>query len=60
MLTQTFEKPTWLTNVIKRLDSIAAKGILNTIVFVLVLLLLGSVAILLTHLAPVAAAGTPH
>ena len=42
MLTQTLEKPTWLTNLINRIRSITVKGLLNVIVYVLVLLLLSS------------------
>ena len=60
MLTPTLEKPTWLTKLIKRLRSITVKGILNAIVYVLVLLLLTSVAMFLMYFALVAAASTPY
>jgi len=60
MLTQTLEKPTWLTNLIKRIRSITAKGIFNAIVSVLVLLLLSSIAMFLMYFALVAAARTPY
>ena len=60
MLTQTLEKPTWLTNLIKRIRSITVKGILNAIVYVLVLLLLSSIAMFLMYFALVAAASTPY
>jgi hypothetical protein len=60
MLTPTLEKPTWLTNLIKRIRSITVKGILNAIVYVLVLLLLSSIAMFLMYFALVAAASTPY
>ena len=60
MLTQTLEKPTWLTNLIKRIRSITVKGILNAIVYVLVLLLLSSIAMFLMYFALVAASSTPY
>ena len=60
MLTQTLEKPTWLTNLINRIRSITVKGILNAIVYVLVLLLLSSIAMFLMYFALVAAASTPY
>ena len=60
MLTPTLEKPTWLTNLIKRIRSITVKGILNAIVYVLVLLLLSSIAMFLVYFALVAAASTPY
>ncbi len=59
MLIQTLEKPTWLTNLIKRIRSITVKGILNVIVYVLVLLMLSSIAMSLMYFALVAAASTP-
>ena len=60
MLTQTLEKSTWLTELIKRICSITVKDILNEIVHVLVLLLLSSVAMYLMYFALVAAASTPY
>ena len=60
MLTQTLEKPTWLTNLINRIRSITVKGLLNAIVYVLVLLLLSSIAMFLMYFALVAAASTPY
>ena len=60
MLTQTLEKPTWLTKLIKRMRSITVKGILNAIVYLLVLLLLSSIAMFLMYFALVAAASTPY
>ncbi len=60
MLTQILEKPTWLTNMIKRIRSIKAKGILNAIVYALVLLLLSSITMFLMYFALVAAASTPY
>ena len=58
MLTQTLEKPTWLTNLIKRTRGITVKGILNAVVYVLVLLL-SSIAMFPMYFALVAAASTP-
>ena len=60
MLTQTLEKPTWLTKWIKGIRSITVKGILNAIVYVLVLMLLSSTALFLMYFALVAAASTPY
>lgn len=60
MLTQTLEKPTGLTNLINRIRSLTVKGILNAIVYVLVLLLLSSIALFLMYFALVAAASTPY
>ncbi len=60
MLTQTLEKSPWLTNLIKRIRSITVIGIVNAIVYVLVLLLLSSVAMCLMYIALVAAANTPY
>jgi hypothetical protein len=60
MLTQTLEKRTWRTNLIKWLRSITLKGILNAIVYLLVLLLLSSTALFLMYFALVAAASTPY
>ena len=60
MLTQTLEKRTWRTNLIKRILSIKVKGILHVIVYVLVLMLLSSTALFLMYFALVAAASTPY
>ena len=60
MLTQTLEKSAWTTKLIKRIRSIKVKGILNAIVYVLVVLLLSSIAIFLMYFAVVAAASTPY
>jgi hypothetical protein len=60
MLTQILEKPTCLTNLIKRIRSITVKDIFNAIVYVLVLLLLSSTAMFLMYFALVAAASTPY
>lgn len=60
MLIQTLEKPTWLTNLIKMICGITVKGILNVIVYVLVLLLLSLIAMSLIFFALVAAASTPY
>jgi len=59
MLTQTNEKPTWLTILSKRIRGIKVKGMLYAIVHVLVLLLLSSIAMFLMYFALVAAASTP-
>ena len=60
MLTQILEKSSWLTNLIKRIRSIMIIGILNAIIYVLVLLLLSSIAMFLMYFALVAAASTPY
>jgi hypothetical protein len=61
MLTQTPEKSTWLfINLGKRLRSINVKAVLNAMVYVLVLLLLSSIAVFLMYFALVAAASTPY
>ena len=60
MLTQTLEKRTWRTNLIKWIRSFTVKGILNVIVYALVLLLLSSIAMFLMYFALVAAASTPY
>ena len=59
MLIQTLEKTTWLINLIKRIRSITVKGILNAILYVLVLLLLSAVAMCLMYFV-LMAASTPY
>ena len=59
MLIQTLEKTTWLINLIKRIRSITVKGILNAILYVLVLLLLSAVAMCLMYIV-LMAASTPY
>lgn len=60
MLTQTLEKSPWLIKLGKVLRRITVKAILNAIVYVLVLLLLSSIAMFLLYFALVAAASTPY
>ena len=60
MLTQTLEKLTWLTHLIKRICRITVKGILNAIVDAHVLVLLSSIAMFLMYFALVAAASTQY
>jgi hypothetical protein len=60
MLTQTLEKPTRLPYLVTRMRSITVKGALNTIIYVLVLLLLSSIAMFLMCFALAAAASTPY
>lgn len=60
MLTQTLEKSAWPTKLIKRIRSITVKRILNAVVYVLVLLLLSSIAMFLMYFALVAAISTPY
>ena len=59
MLIQTLEKSPWLTNLIKRIRSITVQGVINAILYVLVLLLLSAVAMCLWYFVLMAAASTP-
>jgi hypothetical protein len=60
MLTQTLEKSPWLIKIGKMLRRITVKAVLNVIGYVLVLLLMSSIAVFLMYLALVAAASTPY
>jgi hypothetical protein len=60
MLTQILEKSSWITNLIKKIRSIAIKGVINAILYAIVLLLLSSVTMCLMYFALVVAASTPY